>query len=89
MKLSSPKFSKFDSVIPNDFVSNAPTSVPTVPAPLLIDISVANNTASTPIGHSLAANTKVGKNAISPSTLNTTSSPKTNHVSGIPINRFA
>ena len=54
------------SVTPRTFVNAAPTSVPTVLAPLYIDIKVANSTASTPGGHSLAARTNVGKNAISP-----------------------
>mmetsp|Transcript_52297 Transcript_52297/g.126451 ORF Transcript_52297/g.126451 Transcript_52297/m.126451 type:complete len:215 (+) Transcript_52297:2357-3001(+) len=85
----SAKLSKFDSVTPSNFVNSAPISVPTVPAPLFILMRVANNTASTPGGHSLAARTKVGRNAISPKIDRITSSPATNHVSGIPRSRLA
>ena len=84
-----PRLSKLFSVTSNIFVNNAPTSVPTVDAPLKILINVANSTASTPWGHIRAANTKVGKNANSPRMANTTSSPNTNAPSGIPNDRLA
>ena len=89
MIVKRPKLSKLLSVTPNILVNNAPTSVPTVDAPLKILINVANNTASTPGGHILAAKTNVGKKANSPNMANTTSSPKTNAPSGIPNDRLA
>lgn len=89
MIVNNPKFSKLFSVTSNILVNTAPTSVPTVEAPLNILIRVANKTASTPGGHILAANTKVGKNANSPKIANTTSSPKTKAESGIPNDLFA
>ena len=63
------RLSKLLSVIPKSFVNAAPISVPTVEAPLYILINVAKSTASTPGGHNLAASTKVGKKASSPSSL--------------------
>ena len=64
IKVSRPRLSKLLSVTPRAFVSAAPTSVPTVLAPLKILINVANKTASTPGGHTRAANTNVGRKAI-------------------------
>ena len=86
---SKPKLSKLFSVTSKVLVSKAPTSVPTVEAPLKMLISVANNTASTPGGQILAASTNVGKNANSPKMARTTSSPNTNAPSGIPKDRLA
>mmetsp|Transcript_8536 Transcript_8536/g.10209 ORF Transcript_8536/g.10209 Transcript_8536/m.10209 type:complete len:102 (+) Transcript_8536:147-452(+) len=83
------KLSKLLSVTPNAFVSNAPTSVPTVDAPLKMLMSVANSTASTPGGHNRAARTNVGKNATCPKIANATSSPNTNAPSGIPKSLLA
>mmetsp|Transcript_21857 Transcript_21857/g.32713 ORF Transcript_21857/g.32713 Transcript_21857/m.32713 type:complete len:102 (+) Transcript_21857:136-441(+) len=88
MIVSRPKLSKLFSVTPSVFVSSAPTSVPTVDAPLNMLINVANKTASTPGGHILAAKTNVGRKANSPRIANTTSSPKTKAPSGIPSDRF-
>jgi hypothetical protein len=64
MIVNNAKFEKSFSVTPKILVKAAPTSVPTVLAPLYMLINVANNTASTPGGQSFAANTSVGKNAI-------------------------
>ena len=84
-----PKLSKLLSVTPSCLVSKAPTSVPTVDAPLKMLIKVAKSTASTPGGQILAARTRMGKKANSPRTARTTSSPNTKASSGMPSERFA
>ena len=90
--ISSPKLSKpfapSPPEIPKNLVRNAPISVPSIPAKLKILMRHANNTASTPGGHILAARTRVGIKANSPRTVNTTSSPQMKATSGIPSNRF-
>mmetsp|Transcript_27875 Transcript_27875/g.81837 ORF Transcript_27875/g.81837 Transcript_27875/m.81837 type:complete len:201 (+) Transcript_27875:654-1256(+) len=89
MTVSRARLSKLLSVTPRYLVSAAPNSVPTVDAPLKMDMRDANNTASMPGGQSLAARTRVGRKANSPNIDNATSSPNTKAPSGIPNARFA
>jgi hypothetical protein len=56
------RFWKFSLVTPRSCVSSAPKNPPTTPAPLEIDINVANKVASTPGGQSRAASTNTGMN---------------------------
>lgn len=86
--INMPRFRKSTSVTPIALVRSAPSSEPTIPPPLNIDMSNANKVPSTPGGQSRAAKTSVGINAICPKTVSTTSSPKVKSSSGIPSWRF-
>lgn len=86
--ISMPRFRKSTSVTPIALVRSAPNSEPTIPPPLKIDINKAKREPSTPGGQSRAARTRTGMKATCPKTVSTTSSPKVNSSSGIPIWRL-
>jgi hypothetical protein len=57
--VSNPKLSKLVLVTPNHLVDSASIYVPSIPAPLLMDMRIANKTTLTPGRHSCAAKAKV------------------------------
>jgi hypothetical protein len=60
--ISVAKFLKLSLVTPKRPVSQAPTTPPATPPPLLMDINVAKRVASRPGGQSFAARTRTGIN---------------------------
>ena len=69
-------------------MSAAPSAPDATPPALNTDMSAAKSVASTPSGHTFAANTSTGRKLTSPNTVSTTVSPRLKNWSLMPSSRL-